>query len=55
MNLQNKPINEIEKLYKLVLCHNDESTFEEYTNEIIEETNDETEYKNQLIEEINNS
>ncbi|KAK8889413.1 hypothetical protein M9Y10_034159 [Tritrichomonas musculus] len=50
--LQNKPIDDIEKLYKLVVCENDDDWYEEAINDVIYRTNNETEYRNELIRAI---
>ena len=54
-NIQNKSTDDIEKLFKLVVCHNSDEWFEDFINEIIDCTNNKTEYKNQLIKDIQDS
>ncbi|KAK8881861.1 hypothetical protein M9Y10_044497 [Tritrichomonas musculus] len=50
--LQNKSIDDIEKLYKQIVCNNNDEWYEDDINEIIEEANNETEYRNELIKGI---
>ncbi len=52
MTLQNKSIDDIEKLYKQIVCNNNDEWYEDDINEIIEEANNETEYRNELIKGI---
>ena len=51
-NIQNKSIEDIEYLYKLVVCENEDDWYEEAINDVIDRTKDETEYRNELIRAI---